>query len=205
MDSLEYLEISNGKSFDKAIVFIHGWKGNKNSFESLSSILSIDNANWFFPQGPYKLDSKGKKYSWSYQHDNGSWEYKEPIFLLKKFLNDNILSKVDSKSVFFIGFSQGATVCYDFILQLDYPWGGVFPVAGFTRYFEKDFKINKNQIKTPIIIGHGKSDQVVPILSSDKIYEYLHKNKFNVSYEKFNGGHKISINYLKKIHNIIDG
>ena len=205
MDSLEYLEISNGKSFDKAIVFIHGWKGNKNSFESLSSILSIDNANWFFPQGPYKLDSKGKKYSWSYQHDNGSWEYKEPIFLLKKFLNDNILSKVDSKSVFFIGFSQGATVCYDFILQLDYPWGGVFPVAGFTRYFEGDFKINKNQIKTPIIIGHGKSDQVVPILSSDKIYEYLHKNKFNVSYEKFNGGHKISINYLKKIHNIIDG
>jgi len=205
MDSLEYLEISNGKSFDKAIVFIHGWKGNKNSFESLSSILSIDNANWFFPQGPYKLDSKGKKYSWSYQHDNGSWEYKEPIFLLKNFLNDNILSKVDSKSVFFIGFSQGATVCYDFILQLDYPWGGDFPVAGFTRYFEKDFKINKNQIKTPIIIGHGKSDQVVPILSSDKIYEYLHKNKFNVSYEKFNGGHKISINYLKKIHNIIDG
>ena len=205
MDSLEYLEISNGKSFDKAIVFIHGWKGNKNSFESLSSILSIDNANWFFPQGPYKLDSKGKKYSWSYQHDNGSWEYKEPIFLLKNFLNDNILSKVDSKSVFFIGFSQGATVCYDFILQLDYPWGGVFPVAGFTRYFEGDFKINKNQIKTPIIIGHGKSDQVVPILSSDKIYEYLHKNKFNVSYEKFNGGHKISINYLKKIHNIIDG
>ena len=205
MDSLEYLEISNGKSFDKAIVFIHGWKGNKNSFESLSSILSIDNANWFFPQGPYKLDSKGKKYSWSYQHDNGSWEYKEPIFLLKNFLNDNILSKVDSKSVFFIGFSQGATVCYDFILQLDYPWGGVFPVAGFTRYFEKDFKINKNQIKTPIIIGHGKSDQVVPIVSSDKIYEYLHKNKFNVSYEKFNGGHKISINYLKKIHNIIDG
>ena len=205
MDSLEYLEISNGKSFDKAIVFIHGWKGNKNSFESLSSILSIDNANWFFPQGPYKLDSKGKKYSWSYQHDNGSWEYKEPIFLLKNFLNDNILSKVDSKSVFFIGFSQGATVCYDFILQLDYPWGGVFPVAGFTRYFEGDFKINKNQIKTPIIIGHGKSDQVVPILSSDKIYEYLRKNKFNVSYEKFNGGHKISINYLKKIHNIIDG
>ena len=33
----------------------------------------------------------------------------------------------------------------------------------------------------------------------------LKESNYNVSFEKFNGGHKISINYLKKIKSIIDG
>ena len=42
MDELEYLEANHSDEYDKAIVFIHGWKGNKDSFTSLSSILNIN-------------------------------------------------------------------------------------------------------------------------------------------------------------------
>ena len=31
MDELEYLEENHSDKYDKAIVFIHGWKGNKDS------------------------------------------------------------------------------------------------------------------------------------------------------------------------------
>ena len=41
MDELEYLEENRSDEYDKAIVFIHGWKGNKDSFTSLSSISLI--------------------------------------------------------------------------------------------------------------------------------------------------------------------
>ena len=33
---------------------------------------------------------------------------------------------------------------------------------------------------------------------------HLKNNNFNVSFEEFSGGHKISINYLKKIQSIIN-
>ena len=39
MDELEYLEENRSDEYDKAIVFIHGWKGNKDSFTSYLQFL----------------------------------------------------------------------------------------------------------------------------------------------------------------------
>ena len=42
MEHLDYLKIDNNDSPDKAIVFIHGWKGNKDSFiSSISHSLKV--------------------------------------------------------------------------------------------------------------------------------------------------------------------
>jgi len=205
MDKLEYLEINHDNEYDKAIVFIHGWKGNKDSFKSLASIIKVKNTKWFFPQAPYKINEGKDAYSWSFQNTDGTYEVKQTVRLLNKFLKENVLNAIDSKNIFFIGFSQGATVCYDFILQLESSWGGVFPVAGFKRDQKKAFTVHPNQFETPIIIGHGLKDEVIPIESSENIYKELKQNNCNVSFEKFNGGHKISINYLKKIQSVITG
>ena len=204
MIKLDFIESGNLKDFNKIIIFIHGWKGNKSSFQSLSSIMKIPDAKWIFPQAPYKMDNSIDDYSWSMQNSDGSYSIQKTVDLLNKFLQENILNVIDSKNVFFIGFSQGATVCYDLILQLKYPWGGVFPVAGFKRNQHKHFSIHPNQMQTPIVIGHGIKDDVIPIESSENIYNEL-KDSSNVIFEKFNGGHKISINYLKKIQQMING
>ena len=205
MDELKYLEVNNSPESNKVIVFIHGWQGNKNSFRALSSIIKLKNTRWVFPQAPYKTEEGVETYSWAFQNLDGTYETKQTTELLNKFLKQNILNTISSKNVFFIGFSQGATVCYDFILQLEYAWGGVFPVAGFKRDQKKVFTTHPNQVKTPIVIGHGIKDNVVPIACSENIYKELKDSNYNVSFEKFNGGHKISINYLKKIKSIIDG
>ena len=38
--SLEFLELGSN-TCEKVVVFIHGWKGNKDSFKGLSSILKV--------------------------------------------------------------------------------------------------------------------------------------------------------------------
>ena len=205
---LEYNSIINNEQAEHAIVFIHGWKGNKDSFLSIANVIQIPNANWYFPQAPYTIESENS-FTLSYQREDQTWEYKEPMMLISNFLESVIFTKYEPENIFFIGFSQGATVCYEFILQLPYRWGGVFPVAGFIRDTEagnnnkRCISIHENQIDTPIIIGHGASDDVVPLKSSELIYKALLAAKYNVSFEKYNGGHKISLNFLKKIENII--
>lgn len=201
--NLDFLEFSD-IDYDKIVVFIHGWKGNKDSFKAISSIMKIPKVKWLFPQAPYKISKENEEYSWAFENSSGIFEVKKTVNLFGKFLEKNILSLVDSRKVFFIGFSQGATMCYDFILQLKYPWGGVFPVAGFKRNHKSFFTIHKNQKNTPIVIGHGLKDDIISISSSENIYKELKNNNFNVSFEKFKGGHKISINYLKKIQSIIN-
>ena len=203
MKNLEFLDLGD-KNYDKIVVFIHGWRGNKDSFRTISSIIRIPKAKWLFPQAPYKISEKNEEYSWAFENPDGTFEIKNTVDLFGRFLKKNVLSLVDSKKVFFIGFSQGATMCYELILQLEHPWGGVFPVAGFKRNRKSCFTIHENQKETAIIIGHGLKDDVIPISSSENIYEELKNNNFNVYFEKFNGGHKISINYLRKIQSIIN-
>ena len=202
--NLDFIEFSD-TNYDKIVVFIHGWRGNKTSFKSITSIMKIKKVKWLFPQAPYKMSNKNEEYSWAFENTDGTFEVKKTVDLFSVFLKENVLSLVDSTKVFFIGFSQGATICYDFILQLEHPWGGVFPVAGFKRNRKSFFTIHENQKKTPIVIGHGLKDKIIPITSSENIYNELQSNDFNVSFERFNGGHKISIDYLKKIQTIISG
>ena len=197
--------INNKPDFSnkKAIVFIHGWRGNKDSFKSLPSMLKVDNAKWFFPEAPYLIDDNINIRSWSKQNQDGTYDVIKSKLYLDKFLH-NILKSYKPENIFFIGFSQGATVCYEFLLNLEFSWGGVFPVAGFFRDWSKGINIHPNQKNTKIFIGHGISDEVIDVSESDKIYNYFLNKNLDCELYKYNGGHKISLNYLRKIKEYID-
>jgi len=202
MQKLDFISISEGDS-EKAVVFIHGWKGNKNSFTSLPSMLKLDSTTWYFPEAPYILEDNSKFKSWAYEKEDGIFETKKSELLLNDFLLKNVLNKFLPENIFFIGFSQGATVCYEFILNLKYSWGGIFPVAGFFRDWNKGITLHPVQKKTMIFIGHGITDKIINISESEKIYKYLSKRKYNCKLMKYNGGHKISIDYLREVKKYI--
>ena len=75
MTKLDFIESGNLNDFNKIIIFIHGWKGNKKSFKSLPSIIKVPNAKWVFPQAPYKMNNSSNDYSWSFQNSDGSYNF----------------------------------------------------------------------------------------------------------------------------------
>ncbi len=36
----------------KAIIAIHGWKGDEYVFEQVAKLISLENSEWFFPELP---------------------------------------------------------------------------------------------------------------------------------------------------------
>ena len=60
---------------------------------------------------------------------------------------------------------------------------------------------NKN---TPIIIGHGIKDDIVPIEKSKIAYSKLLDEGANVKFYDYNGGHKISMEFLRTMREVID-
>ena len=54
-----------------------------------------------------------------------------------------------------------------------------------------------------IFIGHGITDRIINASESEKIYKYLSKRKYNCKLMKYNGGHKISIDYLREVKKYI--
>ena len=63
-------------------------------------------------------------------------------------------------------------------------------------------EVNQN---TPIIIGHGIKDDIIPIEKSKTAYNQLLEEGANVKFYKYSGGHKISMNYFREILKVING
>ena len=214
---IDYNRFTKSDNPHKAIVAIHGWGGNKNSFSPFVKNIKIDNVEWFLPEAPYlvkdappinsdNIDNDGlSRKSWTYKKENGTWEVKEPITMLKTFLNDIVFKKYNPSDVYFIGFSQGAAVCYECVMGIEKELGGIFPIGGFLfKDSEKDKMVSAFNMKTPILIGHGIKDDVIPIEKSKIAYNKLLKEGANVKFYDYNGGHKISIKYIKEVVKIIN-
>ena len=201
-EKLQYDFYQTGNSQDKAIVAIHGWQGDRNSMRPLIKSMKIQNAGWYLLEAPYRV-AEGDGWSWSYEISDGNWEIDEPKRLLNNFFSE-LFKKYTSKKVYVLGFSQGGLVCLDFVLFLDQPLGGVFPIAGFLRQPKMDIeRFHPCQKNTPILIGHGKDDDKVPVKASENAYRLLIKQEANVELLLYNGKHKIGMEYMKKVQKII--
>ena len=166
---LQYYFHKTGYSLDKVIVAIHGWQGDRNSMRPLIKSMKIQNTEWYLLEAPFAV--KGcDGWSWTYEISKGKWEIDEPKKLLDNFFS-GLFTKYTSNNVYIIGFSQGGLICLDFVLFLDQPLGGVFPIAGFLRQPERDIeRFHPCQLNTPILIGHGRNDDKVPVQSSKNAY-----------------------------------
>ena len=164
--------------------------------------MKIKNTGWYFLEAPFPVN-EGDGWSWSYEISDGNWEIDEPKRLLNNFFSE-LFNKYTSKNVYVLGFSQGGLVCLDFVLFLDQPLGGVFPIAGFLRQPKMDIeRFHPCQKNTPILIGHGKDDNKVPVNASVNAYRLLIKQEANVELLLYNGKHKIGMDYMKKVKKII--
>ena len=199
---LQYDFHQTGNSVAKAIVAIHGWQGDRNSLRPLIKSMKIKNAGWYLLEAPYRVTG-GDGWSWSYEISKGNWEIDEPKYLLDEFFSE-LFKQYSSKNVYVLGFSQGGLVCFDFVLFLDQPLGGVFPIAGFLRQPKMNMdRFHPCQKNTPIIIAHGKEDDQVPVRASKNVYKQLKAQGANVELFLYNGKHKIGIECLQKIKAII--
>ena len=134
-----------------AVIMLHVYGGNVDSLKPLLNMISFkNNVSFYFVQAPYLI--KEESFSWSYEIEAGFWERDEPKKLLDEFFEKVIFRDYKHSNIFLLGFSQGAFVCFEYGLNINQKLGGVFPIAGFTEKFPS---INKVQVETPLIIGHG--------------------------------------------------
>ena len=141
--------------------------------------MKIQNTEWYLLEAPFAVEGCDG-WSWTYEISGGKWEIDKPKKLLENFFS-GLFTKYTSNNVYVIGFSQGGLICLDFVLFLDQPLGGVFPIAGFLRQPEKDIeRFHPCQLNTPILIVHGKNDDKVPAQTSKNAYRLLRKQGANV-------------------------
>ena len=182
----------NSKS-NKAIVGLHGWKGDEFVFEHVAKIIKIDNAQWYFPRAPYESES-GSGFTWFHGSDKTGWEYEKTIAGLTDLLAKIISYGFSNKDIYLVGFSQGACLALEFALRLPYAIGGIIPIAGFIKFKEKVESEGTIESKgTPVLLLHGNQDKVIPVNASMTSQAILKERKNPVFLKTYDAGHKIPI------------
>ena len=189
---------------DKAIIAIHGWKGDEYVFEQVAKLINLENSEWFFPRAPYKADS-GNGNSWFGGNDEAGWEFDKTFDGMNNLINKIQKKGYSPSKIFLIGFSQGACLAIDFALRLPFSIGGIVAIAGFIKFKERFLEEASNESSdTPILLMHGNQDDIIPIKAGETAYNILLERGYPIHFERYNAKHKIPLKKMNLINEFIN-
>ena len=168
-----------GASVDTVVIGFHGWTGDEHSLVPIANGIKLPNSLWIFPRAPYKAQAIPKGYSWFGELPESREDLLLAVELIRKII-DSARSKFgETIKIYFLGFSQGATLSVAAALIIENRIKRVVSIAGFLNQSKMDrFKIsNIRSSKLSFLILHGSNDKMIPVIKSTKLKEIL--KKFN--------------------------
>ncbi len=79
-------KIIKDKESKYAIIAIHGFNGDENSFDPVVELINFNQANWYLPRAPYLSKWKKKEgNSWFSGNDEIGWEIQKNLQRNAKF------------------------------------------------------------------------------------------------------------------------
>ena len=195
-----------GASVDTVVIGFHGWTGDEHSLVPIANGIKLPNSLWIFPRAPYKAQAIPKGYSWFGELPESREDLLLAVELIRKII-DSARSKFgETIKIYFLGFSQGATLSVAAALMMENRIKGVVSIAGFLNQSKIDrFKIsNIRSSKLSFLILHGSNDKMIPVIKSTELKEILKKSGHNVSQVIHEAGHKLPVTYFDQIRIFLD-
>lgn len=206
--NLEIYAHLDGETTERVIIAAHGFGDNAKNFSHLMYEFKLKNTLWIFPQGPKEIPMSYGGFQWFSLYENPAREIEKSGGELKGlfwFLKEEL--KISSEYIFYMGFSQGASMALFNGLLAAEPIGGIVALSGFIINQTEVLKQKEQlDLDCPIFLAHGNQDQVVfPAFhhESKTLLKYLgFKNILTKIYQM---GHTINQEEISDIVKFIKG
>ncbi|TVP67318.1 MAG: alpha/beta hydrolase [Nodularia sp. (in: Bacteria)] len=200
--SLQFISLppSNSQPPAGLIVCLHGWGSNAEDAVSLSPFFNLPNYQFLFPNAPFPFPNSPTGRAW---YDLRKENMYEGLAESQQLLIDWLQSLESSTGVplsrtILTGFSQGGAMTLDVGLKL--PLAGLVVMSG---YLHPDIVTRAKSDFPPMLIMHGRYDEVVPLTSAVKAREAAESLGIAVEYHEFDMGHEIRPQMLDVLHNFV--
>lgn len=178
-DFLNYPELAPiDEKANKLMIFLHGLGSDGHDLIGLAPFFqrNLKDCHFISPHGIEQYDMMPFGRQWFSLKDRS---YDVISKLIEQNINpiENLIKEIQSKfsidnaNTILVGFSQGAMISLYLALTTTSPYMAVAAFSGKLFIPEKIF--NKN---TPICLVHGKEDDIVLSVETQKAYDYLEKN-----------------------------
>lgn len=215
---IDSLIIEPENKADSAIIMLHGLGADGNDFghfreELIASGAPLENTRIVLPNAPYIPISMNNGYEMRGWFDLYSLEstdkedaegIKETFKIIRRLISEEESKGIPRDKIFLGGFSQGCCMALYSAVQLDKPIGGFFGLSGYLPLIDKkEIEHIGSAIKSPIFVGYGEEDPVVPPAFTQISISYLQKLGADKLYARGYSGLQHSIN-LDEIGDLAD-
>ena len=177
-----------GGNANKLVVFLHGYGADGKDLIDLAKPfgMALPNASFISPDAPHPCAMSPQGRQWFPIDEIPKGAIKASLGLLGLIDNEAKKLNLNFKDVILIGFSQGAMMSMQCLLINHEQLGAIIGYSGALK--EENIDAANDQIlngkhkysDTPILLVHGKQDEVVPFQSLEKSRYLLNKIGFNV-------------------------
>ncbi len=183
--SLQFISVppTNGQAPAGLIVCLHGFTGNSQQLAPFAPMFNLPKYQFLFPDAPYSNPYGGKMwYNLRGQDYQGLKESRQQLTDWLKSLESS--TGVPLSRTVLAGFSQGGAMTLDVGLTL--PLAGLVCISG---YLHSKREPTSRKSFPPVLIVHGRQDQMVPVSSAQSARDTLTASGVTVKYQEFDMGH----------------
>ena len=184
---------TEGRS-NRAMIVLHGWGANQHDLIPLAQSLKQPSTHCFFPNAPFDVPGTGgtgKGWFSFPPTDKSQEERTESREELKILLNKVSEQGFDYSSIIIMGFSQGAAMALDVMLNIEHRVGAVIALSGFLMNEGDVQSQSKSPIKTPVFAAHGLYDPILPFEQSKRSLQALKDAGFDLTWREYQMAHEI--------------
>ena len=175
------------------IVALHGRGADYSDLLPLIEALNIPGVLVIAPRAPYTFMNSG--FAWYGLQDEGipsSDSFIPSLNRLRKFLREiRGIYPVDDKSVFLLGFSQGAVMAYAAGLEEPKAFKGIVALSGYIPTRSGLSLALENLSGLAVFISHGINDELIPVRYGREAAKILTEARADVLYREYSMGHQI--------------
>ena len=204
-----YSSFANANQCNRIVILLHGYGSNRNDLIRIAPELShhIDNILFISPDAPFVFENtcdieRKQWFSLLNRKPNIIREaLKKTGTLITKFIHD-ILKKnnLTENDLIILGFSQGATLGLFLLTHALIMPRALISLSGRSTLSSNSSK----NIKTNILLVHGKQDEVVPIDEMYQVKDNLRKQKINIETHILNHlKHTIDNSVISVVNNFL--
>lgn len=185
--SLKFISVppANGQAPVGLVVCLHGFTGNSQQLAPFAPVLNLPEYQFLFPDAPYPHPYGGRMwYNLQSRDYQGLTASREQLTDWLKSLESS--TGVPLSRTILAGFSQGGAMTLDVGLTL--PLAGLVCISG---YLHSNLELTARKSFPPVLIVHGRQDQMVPLSSAQSARDNLTALGVAVKYQEFDMGHII--------------
>lgn len=211
MPSLEFIEINTVAEPDSSVIWLHGLGADGSDFETLVDQLQLPKElgiRFIFPHAPIRPVTINGGYPMRAWFDILSLEEKaiQDAAGIRKSVQEihELIAAVAARGIstdriILGGFSQGGALALYLALHYPRKLAGAAALSAFMPLAEELSCERTQGLFTPIFLGHGTLDTVVPYFHGQRSHQLLKDLGYPVTWRSYPITHTISLDEIKDL------